>query len=482
MRRTRIIATIGPAVGTPEKIEELLRAGVNIARLNMSHGDHETQTKWLGWIRSISEKLNRPVGVLADLSGPKIRTGTFSSGGTLLEPGATFTITTRSIVGDHKEVSTTYAGLPHDVKEGDRILLDDGTLELEATYVTDTDVVTRVIIGGFLKDRKGINLPGVKISAPSLTKKDLVDLEWAIAHDVDFVAISFVRTAHDVADVKKIIAAAGKRIPVIAKIEKPEAVDNLEAIVEISNGVMVARGDLGIEVRPEKVPLIQKRIIEMANKKGVTVITATQMLESMITNPRPTRAEASDVANAILDGSDAVMLSGETASGKYPVEAVRMMVSIAEEVETRVLERIKHSGEIIECELPMTGILLQAARNTVGNIPAKFIVVFSASGRSARLLSKYRPKVEILALTDNVESYRRMALYWGVIPVMVPTMQHVEQMIQQMDTMLQETGYVQSGDVVVVLFGTVIGISGTLNSMRLVRIGEKVSGWLYRTE
>ncbi len=482
MIRTRIIATIGPAVGSREKIAALIDAGVNVFRLNMSHGDAATRGQWLEWIREIATAKDKPVGVLADLAGPKIRTGLFATGSATLAPGAAFTITTRDIVGNGNEVSTTYKALPSDVKTGDRILLDDGNIELEVTGTTETDVMTKVIDGGVLRDRKGINLPGVNVSSPALSDKDCDDLAWCIEHDIDFIAVSFVRQPEDVAMVKRIVADFGRQIPVIAKIEKPEAVRYLDEIIEISNGVMVARGDLGIEVGPQKVPLIQKRIIETANRKGVTVITATQMLESMISNSRPTRAEASDVANAIFDGTDAVMLSGETAMGQYPIETVKMMVSIIEDAETRVLTDPMTATGSIESDLPFTSILARAACHTAEEVQARYLAVFSESGRSVRLVSKYKPNIEILGLTDKPAAWRRMSLCWGVLPKLAKKTWHSDRMLHETDLLLQETGVVKRGDVLVILFGTETGVSGSINSMRLLRVGETWTGWRYRTE
>jgi pyruvate kinase len=482
MTRTKIIATIGPAVATREKLAELIDAGINVARLNMSHGGTTDKEEWIRWIREIATERERPVAILVDLCGPKIRAGKFAEGSVRLEPGATFTITNRKVTGDATIVGTTYDALPRDVEPGQHILLDDGHIELEVVKTDGTDVETRVIVGGILKDSKGINLPGVKVSTPALTPKDLSDLEWAIGQDVDFVAISFVRTAADVAAAKRIIKAANRRTPVIAKIEKPEAIDNLESIIDLANGVMVARGDLGVEVGPEKVPVLQKRIIELANRKGVTVITATQMLESMIQNPRPTRAEASDVANAIFDRTDAVMLSGETAAGKYPVETVKMMVRIIEDAEAQIPDNGPMTTMLVESDHPNVSILARSARNMADAVDARCIAVFTESGRSARLVSKYRPREEILGLTPRIEAYRRMALHWGVTPRLIAKTWNYDQMLGQMDAVLLSSGAVKRGETIVILFSTTPGISGTTDSLRIGRVGEIEKGWAYRTD
>ena len=333
MRRTKIVCTLGPASSSPERVGELIDAGMDVARLNFSHGSHEDHARTLQVVRAEADRRARAVAVLADLQGPKIRVGKFEQGQVDLRPGATFRITTEKIVGNAERVSTTYAGLPNDVRPGDTILLDDGYMSLAVRDVHDHEVETIVVAGGVLKNNKGINLPGVEVSAPALSDKDRVDIEFALRRGVDYVALSFVRRPEDVLEAKRLLTADGVEIPVIAKIEKPQAVERLADIIEVADGCMVARGDLGVELGPEKVPLIQKRIIEETNRKGKIVITATQMLESMITQARPTRAEASDVANAVLDGTDAVMLSGETASGAHPVESVRTMVRIIREIE-----------------------------------------------------------------------------------------------------------------------------------------------------
>jgi pyruvate kinase len=417
MRRAKIVCTIGPASASEERIFELAQAGMNCARLNFSHGSHEDHAKVAGWVRAAAARLGRPIAILADLSGPKMRVGRFPGGPIELVPGARFVLTTEDVPGTADRVSVTYKPLPQDVVPGDRVLLDDGLLELRVLEVQgDTDVVCEVVVGGPLSNNKGLNLPGAKLSAPALTKKDEVDLEFAAAElDVDYVALSFVRSAEDVQLAQR--RAHGK--PVIAKIEKPEAITELGPILDAADGAMVARGDLGVELGPEKVPLVQKRIIQEVNKRGKLVITATQMLDSMIRNPRPTRAEAADVANAVLDGTDAVMLSGETASGSYPIESVRMMDLIVREVEADWLERAaQHGRELLVSQgledWDFANSAAHAATLMSYALPLKCIVAFTRDGRTARLLSEYRPRAPILAITTQAQVATRLALEWGV--------------------------------------------------------------------
>ncbi|HUS29760.1 MAG TPA: pyruvate kinase, partial [Kofleriaceae bacterium] len=411
MPRAKIVCTLGPASASPERIGELIDAGMNVARLNFSHGTHEDHAKMLAVVRAEADRKGRAVAVLLDLQGPKIRVGKFASpAGVELKPGAQFTITTdTSVIGDDKRVSTVYSMLPHDVKPGDQILLDDGYLSLTVMEVSDKEVKTVVVTGGVLKNNKGINLPGVEVSAPALSEKDRTDIGFAMRLGVDYVALSFVRRPEDVLEAKRLLTADQVSIPVIAKIEKPQALERLVEIIDVTDGIMVARGDLGVEMGPEKVPLWQKRIIEETNKRGKIVITATQMLESMITQPRPTRAEASDVANAVLDASDALMLSGETASGVNPVEAVRTMARIIEEIEKSEYYRANTEVPVINL-VNSTNAIAHAAMTAARSMNLKTIVCVSDSGGAARLVSEYRPE-------DVVEAKRLLTVDEVCIPV-----------------------------------------------------------------
>jgi pyruvate kinase len=418
-------------------------------------------------VRAEADKRARAIAVLLDLQGPKIRVGRFEKGQIELRPGATFTITTDpSVIGDERRVSTTYAGLPNDVRPGDTILLDDGYLSLGVTNVQDRDVETIVIGGGVLKNNKGINLPGVEVSAPALTEKDRTDIGFALRHGVDYVALSFVRRAEDVIEAKRLLTADGVEIPVIAKIEKPQAVDRLDEIVHASDGCMVARGDLGVELGPEKVPLIQKRIIEETNRHGKIVITATQMLESMITQARPTRAEASDVANAVLDGTDAVMLSGETAAGAHPVESVRTMVRIIREIEQSAYYRQNIEPPNVELAVYANAVA-RAAVAAAKVLKVRTIAVLTDSGGIARLMSEYRPEAHIVALTRNDVTFRRLALVWGVTPILVETAATTDEVIDQAEQVLLEKGLAGSGDNVVITMGVPVGSGVQTNTLKL---------------
>ena len=481
MRRTKIVCTIGPASNSEERIEQLIRAGMNVARLNFSHGTQGEHAIVIERVRSISARLGCAVAILQDLQGPKIRTGQLEGGQPVkLVDGAETTITTRPVIGNADTFGTTYQPLPQDVKEGDRILLDDGLLELRVLNASETDVRCQIVHGGYLKEHKGINLPGVAVSAPALTEKDKDDLQFGVLHDVDYVALSFVRKPEDVVEAKQLIRQysaelGGSKmphfgIPLIAKLEKPEAVARLDEILEVVDGVMVARGDLGVEMAPEKVPLIQKRIIHRCNDLGLPVITATQMLESMITNPRPTRAEASDVANAILDGTDAVMLSAETASGAYPIEAVQMMVRIALETEGG-----NRTAQQPQCKrLTQAHAVSHAARALTEEASVEAIVVFTRSGASAHLISKDRPRTPILAYTPSDHVYRQLALWWGVWPHHLEMQGSTEDLIEVVDQRLQDDKLLQRGDHVVIMGGLPIASQARTNFVKLHRVG---GGW-----
>lgn len=456
MRYTKIVCTLGPASNTEDKLAALIEAGMNVARLNFSHGTHEEHAATLGRVRRVSNRLGKPVAILQDLQGPKIRTGTLAGGEAVeLQENAEFTITAREIVGNAHEVSTTYTGLPDDVRPGSRLLLDDGLMELRVEKVDGPDVHTRVVHGGVLKEHKGINLPGVIVNIPSLTDKDRADLAFGVAQDVDYVAISFVRRPEDVANVKRALVEIDPRaskLPIIAKLEKPAALDNLDAIIEIADGVMVARGDLGVELSPQQVPTAQKRIIEAANRHRKIVITATQMLESMIEHPLPTRAEVSDVANAIFDGSDAVMLSGETASGHYPVESVKMMAAIIGEAEGHVKEWGRWHGAT-ESTSDDSIALARAARELAHDRDVSAIAIFTLSGRNARIMSKARPEVPILAFTPEPKTHLRLALLWGVTPYLIPHADSVEAMLAHVEAAMLLNSPVRPGQQVVLIAG-----------------------------
>jgi pyruvate kinase len=501
MRATKIVCTIGPASRSEEILERLMLAGMNVARLNFSHGTHEEHAEVIARIRRIAARLGKAVAILQDLQGPKIRTGTLQPQGTvLLTPGAPFTLTTLPVPGDASRVSTTYQHLPLDVKAGDHILLADGLLELEVTETTATDVCCRVLHGGVLGEHKGINLPGVAVSAPALTEKDADDLRFGVEQQVDYVALSFVRQASDIEAARKVIAEARGRLaekpsplpasaqpsaqasvrasasskaaeslPIIAKLEKPEAITHLNAILEAADGVMVARGDLGVELSPEQVPLLQKRIIARANQLGIPVITATQMLESMVTQPRPTRAEASDVANAILDGTDAIMLSEETANGRYPVEAVEMMVRIAREIEPafHTHPHVRHAGTTL------AHAVSRAAHTLASEAAVQAIVVFTRSGASGHLISKERPRVPIIAYTPFESVYRQLALWWGVVPRHISIMDTTEKLIAEVSQRLEQEGMVKRGERVVIIGGMPVAGRARTNFIKLHQIGQQ---------
>ena len=468
-RHSKIVCTIGPASSSPRIIKKLLEAGMNVARLNFSHGTHEEHAKNISLLRSSAAAMNKTIAILADLQGPKIRTGVLAGGGpVLLRTGQEFTITTAKVLGDSTRVSTVFEPLPKEVKTGDRILLSDGLIELKVRSVRKSEVICEVVNGGALGENKGINLPGVKLRVPALTPKDMADLRFALAHGADYIAVSFVRRPEDVVLAKNLIRRAKKETPVIAKLEKPEAIENLEAILRVADGVMVARGDLGVEMSPELVPVVQKQIIARAREFRRPVITATQMLESMTENPRPTRAEASDVANAIFDGSDAVMLSAETASGKYPVEAVGMMASIIEAAEGSVQE---FSRPVPHERLKVAETVAELVCHASRELHMRLIVVFTHSGFTARLISRYRPKVPIIALTPEAETLRRMALIWGVMPLETGDHRRIDTLAALTEKKLLGERLVRKGDVIGIVAGTPMGVRGTTNFMKFHVIG-----------
>ena len=450
-------------------IDKLVHAGMDVARLNYSHGTHEDRARMVAEVRRASARYEKPVGVLADLQGPKIRTGVLEQGKPVrLRFGQRFTITTRHVVGTEEGVSTTFRALPESVHKGDRILLCDGDIALRVIATRGSDVVTQVENGGELGQHQGINLPGIKLNIPSMTPKDRQDLVAALALGANYVALSFVRTAADIHAAKKAIAREKKETPVIAKLEKPEAIDNLDEILGVADCVMVARGDLGVEMNPEKVPVVQKRIISKSRDALVPVITATQMLDSMQKNPRPTRAEASDVANAVFDGSDALMLSGETAAGLYPLESVVMMDRIITEAEASVtmLPRPARSGD-----LQINEAIAEAICHAAEELKLKVVAVFTESGSSAGLVSKYRPRAPIVAFSPMQETRRRLSLYWGVLPRSMGRVHDIDKLAAAAEQRLLEEKLVKRGDIVGVVAGTPLGTTGSTNLMRLLRIG-----------
>ncbi|MDX2088083.1 MAG: pyruvate kinase [Kofleriaceae bacterium] len=470
MPRAKIVCTLGPSVATPDRIGELIDAGMNVARLNFSHGSHEDHAKMLQMVRAEAERRGKAVGVLLDLQGPKIRVGKFADPkGVELKPGAEFIITTEDILGDEKRVSTTYKMLPLDVKVGHQLLLDDGYMSLAVTGIADHEVRTVVVTGGVLKNNKGINLPGVDVSAPALSEKDRLDIGFALRHGVDYVALSFVRRAEDVLEAKSLLTVDQVSIPVIAKIEKPQALDRLGSIIDAADGVMVARGDLGVELGPEKVPLWQKRIIEETNKRGKIVITATQMLESMITQQRPTRAEASDVANAVLDATDALMLSGETASGAYPIEAVKTMARIIDEIEKSAYYKAEHEVPDIQLAVPANAIA-HAACIASKAMKVRTIAVVSDSGGAARLVSEYRPEANIVVLTTNEVSYRRLALVWGVTPILIEQSATTDELVDRVEATLIERHLAMPGENVILTMAVPQGSGLQTNVLKIHQI------------
>ena len=473
MRRAKIVCTLGTAVESPEKIRELIAAGMNMARLNLSHGGYVEHQKRLDQVRAAAKQAGAPIAILVDLQGPKIRLGRFKDGPHDLERGDVFTITTDEIEGSKDRVGTTYKGLPGDCKPGDRILIDDGKVTVEVTRVVGNDVITQVIEPGAVSNNKGINLPGVAVSVPALSEKDIDDLRWGLKVGADFIALSFVRSAEDIKDVHRIMDEEGIRVPVIAKIEKPQAVENLVSIVDAFDGIMVARGDLGVELPIEDVPLVQKRCVELASDAAKPVIVATQMLDSMITNSTPTRAEATDCANAVLDGADALMLSGETSVGDFAIEAVQTMARIIQRTEEGGLERIRP----LKHEPRTKGGAITKAAVEVGTIVgAKFLVAFTQSGDSARRMSRLRSPIPILALTPDHGTYNRLALTWGVEPMITPVVSHTDEMVKQVDGLLLESKRTTIGDSVIIVAGSPPGIPGSTNAMRVHRMGDAVAG------
>ncbi|MFK5925741.1 MAG: pyruvate kinase [Desulfuromusa sp.] len=474
-RRTKIVATVGPACSEKSQLEELLKAGVDVFRLNFSHGEHEQKATWIAQIRELSAAYKKTVSILGDLQGPKIRTGLMRDGSQKLEAGQKVIITTADVEGADGLIPTTYQALPQDVVSGNQILLDDGQLELEVLTIKAGEVHCLVKVGGILKNRKGINLPGVQVSAPAMTKKDFTDLDFAVNQQLDWIALSFVRTAEDIRHLKQLLHDQNSTMKVIAKIEKPEAVENFSAILAVTDGVMVARGDLGVEVPSEHVPLIQKKIIRECNHYGKPVITATQMLESMIAHPRPTRAETSDVANAILDGTDAVMLSGETAAGLYPVEAVKVMDRVARDIEKEPARGAKYDVSVAAVSLQQShpDAIGQVACQVAEHIGAAAILAFTQTGSTAALIAKYQPSLPIIAVTPNRQVKRQLALYRGIDSILVDIQGNTEAQILSVEAAVLEYGILKQDDVVVLTMGSPLSAPGTTNLLKVHQLENR---------
>lgn len=471
MRRAKIVCTLGPAVDSFEQLKALIEAGMTVARFNMSHGTQAEHQERYDRLRKAAEETGRPIGVLADLQGPKIRLETFAQGPVELARGDEFTITTEDVPGDRSVCGTTYKGLPGDVARGERILVNDGAVALEVLEVSGPEVRTMVIEGGVVSDHKGINLPGVAVNVPALSGKDVDDLRFALRMGCDMVALSFVRDAGDIADVHRVMDEVGRRVPVIAKVEKPQAIDHMEEIVLAFDGVMVARGDLAVEYPLEKVPMVQKRLIEMCRRNAKPVIVATQMMESMINSSRPTRAEASDVANAILDGADAVMLSAESSVGKYPIETVKTMSRIVVAAEDELLSR--GLQPLVQGKKPRTqgGSVARAACEIADFLNAQLLAAFTQSGDTARRLSRYRACQPILAFTTDESTRNQLCLSWGVEPVLVPHVDNTDAMVDLVDAELLKLHRFHQGDTMVMTAGSPPGVPGTTNMVRVHHLG-----------
>jgi pyruvate kinase len=475
VKKTKIVCTIGPASESEEVLKQLMLNGLNVARLNFSHGTHEEHKKRIDTIKKLREELDLPIAIMLDTKGPEIRIKTFKSGEVTLQTGDIFTLTTREVEGDETIVSVSYEGLPKDVSKGTRILIDDGLVELEVIEIVNgTDIRCTVLNGGTIKDRKGVNVPNVPINLPAVTEKDIEDIKFGIENDVDFIAASFIRKAEDVLQIRKILEEnGGEDIEIISKIENQQGVDNIDEIIEASDGIMVARGDLGVEIEAEKIPILQKQIIKKCNLAGKPVITATQMLDSMMRNPRPTRAEVTDVANAILDGTDAVMLSGETASGKYPIESVKTMYNIALNTESssQYLETLQ-SKRTLDNHISTTNAISRATCTTAEDLKASAIITATSSGYTSKAVSKFRPQSPIIAATTSEKVMRKLALVWGVYPVLSKKSENTDEVIDMSIHSAMMKGYVKEGDLIVITAGIPVGVSGTTNLIKVHTIGK----------
>ena len=469
MRKTKIICTIGPASESPDKLEELMKAGMNVARFNFSHGDHEEQRKRFDNVIAIGKKLNLPVATLLDTKGPEIRLKEFANGKEELTKGQLFTLTTNDVLGDNNICSITYKGLVNDVEVGGKILIDDGLIEMKVLRITDTDIECEVINGGKVSNKKGVNVPGANLSMPFISEVDRNDIIFGAQTGFDILACSFVRRASDIVEVRKLVEDNGGKMTIIAKIENKEGIDNLEEIMEVADGVMVARGDMGVEIPFEEVPVLQKRMIKLAEAKGKHVITATQMLESMINNPRPTRAETTDVANAIYDGTTAIMLSGETAAGKYPIEAVKTMAKIAERTEQDIdyKNRMKRR-DIVKQDI--TTAISHATCDTAMDLDAKAIITVTISGFTANMVSRYKPNCPIIACSTSAQVCRQMNLCWGVTPIGILQEDTADHLFMTAIETTKREGLIESGDTVVLTAGVPLGVSGKTNMIRVIEV------------
>ncbi|TZE83090.1 pyruvate kinase [Calorimonas adulescens] len=475
MRKTKIVCTMGPASENPEILKEMIAAGMNVARFNFSHGDHEEHKSRMDRVKQISGELGANVALMLDTRGPEIRLGKFKDGPVELKKGQVFILTTRDIEGDSSIASINYKELLRDVKKGSKILIDDGLVALEVVRVDGEDIICNVQNSGTISDHKGVNVPGTKLNIPAITEKDIDDIIFGIQQGIDFVAASFIRKAADVLEIRRILEENdGEDIQIISKIESQEAVENIDDIIKVSDGIMVARGDLGVEIPVEEVPLVQKQIIKKCNKAGKPVITATQMLDSMMRNPRPTRAEVTDVANAILDGTDAIMLSGETAAGKYPVESVKTMARIAEKTESSIdyinILRTVDIGSTVN----ITNAISHATCTIAEDLNANAIITVTRSGYTARMVSRYRPSSDIVAITPDERVLKKLSILWGVNPVLAPRMESTDEMIDKSVEVAQEKGVIKSGDVVVITAGIPVGLMGTTNLIKVHIVGNAI--------
>ncbi|WP_058486717.1 pyruvate kinase [Defluviitalea phaphyphila] len=473
MRKTKIVCTLGPASGDIKTIKELIKYGMNAARINFSHGTYESHGKIIKNLIQAREELGIPIALMLDTKGPEIRIKDFSKEQIFLKQGQTFVLTTEDVQGDEKRVSVTYKNLPFDLNRGSRVLLDDGLIELRVKNLTDTEVECEVINGGPLSSKKGVNIPDVYVNLPSLTEKDIEDIKFGIKMGFDYIAASFIRSANDIIKIRKILEENdGSNIDIIAKIENRDGVNNIDEILEVSDGIMVARGDLGVEIPTEEVPLIQKMLIKKANQKGKPVITATQMLDSMVRNPRPTRAEANDVANAIFDGTDAIMLSGETAKGSYPIESVKTMATIAERTENSI-DYMKNMSEVQNSiQTNITNAISHATCTTATQLNAACIVTVTRSGSTAKMVSKFRPSSPILGCTPDEQVWRKLSLVWGCVPVKTNIKSTTDEIFAQAIQKSVETGIAKKGDIIVITAGVPVGISGTTNILKVHIVGN----------
>lgn len=468
MKKTKIICTMGPNTRNKETLTALVKAGMNIARLNFSHGDYEEHKKTIDLIKQVRQELHLPIAILLDTKGPEIRVGKLKDDKMTLTDGATVTLTTEDVIGEGSLIPITYKELPRDVQAGNRILLDDGLMELVVDSCSDTEIACHVVAGGELSSKKGVNVPNVKVHLPAITEKDKEDIAFGIENDIDFIAASFVRSAEAISEIKDILKAhRAEDISVIAKIENREGVDNMDAILEVADGVMVARGDLGVEIPAQDVPFVQKELIEKCNQAYKPVITATQMLDSMMRNPRPTRAEVTDVANSIYDGTDAIMLSGETAVGKYPVESVQMMAEIAEATESHLNYELHMKKKKMQENLDISSAVAFSSVATASNVDAKYILTSSMSGGTARVVSKFRPQAHIIGLSPVDKTLRKMQIYWGVTPLKTKHVAHTDEILNLAVDTVKDAKLVSDGDVVVMTAGSVYGEHAITNMMKV---------------